>query len=77
MTVKDAPVSAVTSKVRLMMVKDVAEMLKIHPRSVWRLSALAEDGHGNFPRALRLAPKTVRWRLSDVEKYVSDLAEGR
>lgn len=59
---------------KLMTVKDLAAMLKIHERTCWRLSALAEAGVGNFPRPLRIAPKTVRWRLSDVEGYLGVLA---
>ena len=49
-------------------------MLHIHERTCWRLAALAEDGHGNFPKPLRIAPKTVRWRPSDVEAYLAALA---
>jgi predicted DNA-binding transcriptional regulator AlpA len=41
---------------------------------VWRLATQAEAGQGNFPKPLRIGPKTVRWRLSDVKAYLSALA---
>ena len=59
---------------KLMTVKDLAAMLGIHERTCWRLAALAEGGHGDFPRSLRIGLKTVRWRLADVEKYLETLA---
>ena len=59
---------------QLVTVRDVARTLKIHVRSVWRMTGLAEAGQGSFPRPLRLGPKTVRWRLRDVEDYLTGLA---
>lgn len=59
---------------QLLRVKDVAEMLRLHVRTVWRLSGLAEAGLSDFPRPLRLGPKSVRWRMSDIECYVAHLA---
>lgn len=59
-------------------VREAAELLRIHPRSVWRLSALAEAGTGGFPRPVRLAAKTVRWRVADIQRYLDGLAgEGK
>jgi len=58
----------------LLNVKQLAAMLGIHERSVWRLSGLAEAGHGPFPRPLRIGPKTIRWRRADVEAYLAALA---
>jgi predicted DNA-binding transcriptional regulator AlpA len=58
----------------LLAVKQLAAMLGIHERTCWRLAALAEDGHGGFPRPLRIGPKTVRWRMADVEAYLAALA---
>jgi predicted DNA-binding transcriptional regulator AlpA len=46
----------------------------MHPRSIWRLAAQAEAGLCNFPQPLRIAPKTIRWRLSDVQAYLAALA---
>jgi predicted DNA-binding transcriptional regulator AlpA len=59
---------------KLLTVKELAAMLGVHERSVWRMSAQAEAGHGDFPRPLRIGPKTVRWRLADVEAYLAALA---
>ena len=61
-------------QVKLLTVKELAEMLGVHERTCWRLAAMAEQGHGNFPKPLRIGPKTVRWRLSDVEAYLAALA---
>ena len=62
---------------QLLGVKEVAGLLRLHPRSIWRLAAQAEGGLCNFPKPLRLAPKTVRWRLSDVQAYLATLAGER
>jgi len=59
---------------RLLAVKELAAMLGIHERTCWRLAAMAEAGQGDFPRALRIGPKTIRWRLADVEAYLGTLA---
>ena len=59
----------------LLDVKQLAGLLGIHERTVRRLAAMAEAGHGDFPRPLRIGPKTVRWRLADVEAYLAALAE--
>jgi len=59
---------------KLLTVKDLAAMLGVHERTCWRLAAMAEAGQGDFPRPLRIGPKTVRWRLSDVEAYLAALA---
>jgi len=58
---------------QLLTVKQLPEMLAIHERTSWRLAAQAEAGHGNFPKPLRIGPKTVRWRLGDVEAYIGAL----
>ena len=60
--------------VRLLTVKDLAALLAVHERTCWRLAAMAEAGQGGFPRPLRIGPKTVRWRLADVETYLAALA---
>jgi predicted DNA-binding transcriptional regulator AlpA len=61
---------------KLLNVTELAAMLGIHERTCWRLAALAEAGHGDFPRPLRIAPKTIRWRMADVEAYLAALAGG-
>ncbi len=54
---------------QLLTVRDVAAVLKIHPRTVWRMSAT-----GEIPAPLALAPKTIRWRLKDIEAHLAKLA---
>ena len=58
----------------LLTVREVAGVLGIHVRTVWRLAAMAEMGEGNFPRPVRIAKKTIRWRREDLEKYLNTLA---
>ena len=69
-------VPANSACLQLLDVKEVAGLLRMHPRSIWRLATMAEAGQGNFPRPLRIGPKTVRWRMSDVQAYLAALAEG-
>lgn len=64
----------VCSDVQLMDVRQLAAALGIHERTCWRQTALAEAGLSTFPKPLRLGPKTVRWRLSDVQAYLAVLA---
>ena len=59
---------------QLLDVREVAGLLRMHPRSIWRLATMAEAGQGNFPRPLRIAAKTIRWSLSDVHAYLAALA---
>ena len=61
---------------KLLTVKDLADMLGVHERTCWRLAAMAEGGQGDFPRPLRIGPKTVRWRVADVDSYLAALAVG-
>lgn len=61
---------------QLLDVRDVARLLRMHPRSIWRLAAKAEDGLIEFPKPLQIGRKAVRWRLSDVQAYLSALAGG-
>jgi predicted DNA-binding transcriptional regulator AlpA len=60
--------------VTLLDVRAVARLLDVHQRSVWRLAALSEADQGDFPKPIRIGPKTVRWRLRDIETYVARLA---
>ena len=61
-------------QVQLLTVTELASALGVHKRTCWRLAAQAEAGQGDFPRPLRIGPKTVRWRLSDVEAYIAAMA---
>jgi len=63
-----------SEQLKLLTVKELAAALGIHERTCWRLAAMAEAGQGAFPRPLRIGPKTIRWRLADVEAYLAALA---
>jgi len=67
----------VQETVRLLTVKELAAALGVHERTCWRLAAMAEAGQGDFPRPLRIGPRTVRWRVADVEAYLAALTEAR
>jgi len=51
--------------VRTLTVKQVAELLGLHPRSVWRMSA-----DGTLPKPIRIGTKAVRWRFSDLADFI-------
>ena len=50
----------------LLDVQQVADILQIHPRTVWRLASC-----GDIPKPVKLSPRVVRWRLTDIERFVS------
>jgi excisionase family DNA binding protein len=58
----------------LLTVREVAKVLGIHVRTVWRLAAMAEMNEGTFPKPVRIAKKTIRWRPETLEKYLDSLA---
>lgn len=58
----------------LLTVRDVARVLGVHERTVWRLASLAETDGESFPRPIRIGGKTVRWRWRDIEAYIDGLA---
>lgn len=61
-----------SDRCELMTVREVAAVLKLHTRSVWRMAAT-----GAIPAPIRLGEKTVRWRRVDLEKHLATLAEGK
>ena len=58
----------------LMTAGEVAAVLGVGERTVWRLTSRAEAGCGPFPRPVRMAARTVRWRWEDVEEYLHELS---
>ena len=56
----------------LMTVQQVAAVLNVGQRTVWRMTSRAEAGFGNFPKPKRIASKTVRWRWDDIQKYLDE-----
>ncbi len=56
---------------QLLSVEDLARLLKLSPRSLWRMAALSEAGQGDgFPAPIRVGPRLRRWRLRDVQSYL-------
>ncbi len=56
----------------LMTVEQVASVLNVGQRTVWRMTSRAEAGVGNFPKPKRIASKTVRWRWEDIQNYLAE-----
>ena len=61
---------------RLLTVGELSDLLKLSPRSLWRMAALSEAGQSDFPRAITVGPKLRRWRAVDVAGYLARLAGG-
>jgi len=51
----------------LLTVKQVGELLHVHPRTVWRMAAA-----GQIPRPITLSKKIVRWRLSEMRSFLEN-----
>jgi len=56
----------------LLTVRDVAHLLNVSPRTVWRLVST-----GDLPRPIRLGPRTCRWRPADVARLVDESSQNR
>lgn len=50
---------------------EVAAMLGVTPRTIWRLAAA-----GRIPKPLRIGPKSPRWKESALTDYLDRLSEG-
>ena len=59
MRAADEPVDA------LLTVKDVADILSVGVRTVWRWAA-----EKKIPAPIRLAKKTLRWKASQLQAYL-------
>ena len=51
---------------RLLSVAQVAAMLSTSKRTIWRWASTVVD----FPRPVKLAEGTVRWRLAEIQAWV-------
>lgn len=49
----------------LLTVEELAKILKVSPRTVWRM-----ESAGNVPKPIRIG-KTVRWLAADVKTFLS------
>jgi excisionase family DNA binding protein len=52
-------------------VREVAELLGVNARTVWRLSQ-----RGEIPAPIRLGDRVVRWRLCDLRDHLDRKAAG-
>lgn len=52
-------------------VREVAELLGVNARTVWRMSQ-----RGEIPAPIRLGDRVVRWRLSDLREHLDRKADG-
>lgn len=56
------------AEAQLLTAREVAALLRIHPRSVWRATAA-----GDIPKPIRIGPKVVRWRLTDLAVFIGEV----
>lgn len=57
--------------VTLLTVRQVADLLGVHVRSVWRMAQT-----GEIPAPIRLSERVVRWRLADLRDHLDRKAAG-
>lgn len=57
--------------VAVVSVREVAELLGVNPRTVWRMAQ-----SGEIPAPIRLGERIVRWRLSDLREHLDRKAAG-
>ena len=57
--------------VAVVSVREVAELLGVNPRTVWRMAQT-----GEIPAPIRLGERIVRWQLSDLREHLDRKAAG-
>lgn len=57
--------------VTLLTVRQVADLLGVHVRSVWRMAQT-----GEIPAPIRLSERVVRWRLADLRDHLDRKTAG-
>jgi predicted DNA-binding transcriptional regulator AlpA len=58
----------------LLTVAQVARVLNVGERTVWRMTSRAKGGNGEFPKPVRIGGHAVRWRWQDLLKYLEEMA---
>ena len=53
------------SGVCLLDVRQVADLLGVHSRTVWRMATM-----GEIPKPIKLSERVVRWRLTDLQRHI-------
>ena len=51
---------------KILRMRDVLEMVGVSRTTVWR-----QVKAGNFPAPIRLSPRSVGWRQSDIEEWIA------
>ena len=51
---------------RLIRLPEVVVMTGLHERTIFRMQAV-----GKFPRSVKLTPRAIAWRLSDIQAWVA------
>lgn len=59
-------------QVRMLKSSEVAELVGVSMRTLWRLLAA-----GRFPEPVRFNRKVMRWKRADVVQWLKDLPTGR
>lgn len=54
-----------TAETLLMTAEEIAELLRLSVRSVWRLRSA-----GGIPKPLRIGSATIRWRRNEIMEWV-------
>lgn len=57
--------------VTLLTARQVADLLGVHVRSVWRMAQT-----GEIPAPIRLSERVVRWRLADLRDHLDRKTAG-
>ena len=57
---------------RLITAAQVATILAVAKKTVWRMHA-----EGRPPAAVRIGPRTPRWRESDIRRFLQDAPSAR
>lgn len=60
----------VLSSARIIRRAECAELIGVHPSTIRRL-----EMRGQFPRRLKITEYLVGWRLSDIERWLSERAQ--
>ena len=58
--------------VAVVSVREVAELLGVNARTVWRMAQ-----RGEIPAPIRLGERVVRWRLSDLREHLDHKVVGK
>jgi excisionase family DNA binding protein len=67
----NTPANDRSRSIILLTAREVADLLGVHVRSVWRMAQA-----GDIPAPIRLSERVVRWRMADLEVHF-DLLAGR